>query len=370
MSFATGKMPSFMYGRKEFRDVPVFCLHSARHSDFERQLAFLQRNGYRALDSEQLYERISDPGYSNNGKEIVLTFDDGMASVWTVAFPLLQKYEQRIVSFILPGLIEEGEAAGPNITDTDDAAGRDCSDSPLCNWKEIKIMHDSGLVDFQSHGMYHSLISVSPTIVDFVHPDFDTHHYGNIHIPVFQDGARDQLRDKVLGHPIYKHSPRLLGLPRYLDSPALRSACAEYVSSKGGKAFFEQRTWRKQLHGFAAACRKEEDDSNRFESESQVRTALTEELSDSKLHIERRLNKTVHSFCFPWFGASERSARLALECGYDTIYLGVAPGFRTTGERGYPTAVARLQEEYLFALPGSGGKGVLAPITYKLTRRL
>jgi len=143
-ALVSGKMPSFVYGKKRFSDIPVFCFHSARYPLFEEQLKFLTENGYKTLTADELYERLTDKNYKNNGKEIAITFDDGMASVWTVAYPLLKHYKQKIISFILPGLIPETKGTGKTIDDAQSVeekktlALRDYRVDPLCNWNEIQ----------------------------------------------------------------------------------------------------------------------------------------------------------------------------------------------------------------------------------------
>ena len=96
-AFFSGRMPAYIYGRKKFPDIPVFCFHSARYPFFEQQLQFLKKNNYTTLNADEFLERLRDKNYKNNGKEMVLTFDDGLASVWSVAFPLLQKYNFKII---------------------------------------------------------------------------------------------------------------------------------------------------------------------------------------------------------------------------------------------------------------------------------
>ena len=369
----TGRMPDFVYGARRFRDIPVFCFHSARYPEFEHQLHFLKRNGYRTLDATELHERLCDTRYRNDGKEIVLTFDDGMASVWTVAYPLLQKYEFKIISFILPGLIEAGDAPGETIDDVDmddreTLARRDYSSAPLCNWREIEVMHGSGLVDFQSHGMYHALVAVSSHIVDFINPDFDAYHYGNIHVPVYRDEAGRESREAVLGHPVYESRPRLSGHRRYLDPYGLRAKCADYVERRGGRDFFKKPTWRAELRQLAEQyCRT--GGAGDYETEQEMRQAMSEELSFSKRKLAERLGKEVTHFCFPWFAACEQSMHMACEAGYRSVHLGASDGFRRRQGVAYPLAVHRLQEEYLMALPGVGRRSLAAVLLAKARRR-
>jgi len=361
IALVTGKMPSFIYGKKNFKDIPVFCFHSAQYPLFENQLQFLCMNGYKTLTADELYERRSDKYYRNNGKEIALTFDDGMASVWTTAYPLLQKYEKKIISFILPGLMTEGGGVGLTIDDVKSEeekiylSNRDYSDKPLCSWQEVIKMHESGLVDFQSHGMNHALISTSNKIVDFIHPGFDAYHYGNIHIPMYRDAEGHDSRKKVLGHPVYEHAPRLVDKKRYLDPVGLRDACARFVAEQGGENFFVQHNWRNRLEQIICDYKINYSDKyNDYESSECMRLAQENELSASKRIIEDKLNKCVNHFCFPWFAASIQSAALAKECGYQDIHLGEVQGFRMPNKNKIPVTVSRVQEEYIYCLPGIG----------------
>lgn len=360
LAWVTGRMPSFVYARRKFSDIPVFCFHSARYPEFEQQLGFLAKNGYRTLTSDELLERVTDPGYRNDGKEIVLTFDDGMASVWAVAFPLLRKYGFRIVSFVLPGLTEEAGAPGPTIDDVNGqdkvrVSQRDYGDNPLCSWEEIAVMHQSGLVDFQSHGLHHALIATSPKIVDFIHPGFDEYHYGNIHIPFYHDGVRDGVREKVLGHPVYASDSRFKGC-RYFDPVQVRRACADFVDQNGGISFFERSDWRKRLKKVATQAWGE---GGRYETREEAVSAIRQELSESREDIERRLGKRVHHFCFPWFRVSDLAARLAYEMGYKSTFVGAMPFCKRHPRARYPCTITRVQEEYLYCLPGDGGRSTM-----------
>jgi len=356
----TGRMPSYIYGARKFRDIPVFCFHSARYPAFELQLRFLKENGYRTLDADELCERLSDTAYRNDGKEIALTFDDGMASVWTVAFPLLKKYEFKMISFILPGLIDESNEPGPTIEGASEEekeaiASRDYSEKPLCNWQEIRIMHESGLVDFQSHGMHHALIAISQKIVDFIHPGFDAYHYGNIHIPLYRDAEGRDVRDWVPGHPVYESAPRMSGKTRYLDPFELRDICAKHVALHDGNVFFSRKAWRKELHEIAKKYQKEHfDECNRYERDDEKHASMWHELHDSKKLIESKLGKAVHHFCFPWFSFCDESISLASEAGYRSVHLGAMKPQFTQRRPNEPVMVVRLQEEYLHALPGKG----------------
>lgn len=373
IALLTGKMPDFIYGIKNFKDIPVFCFHSAQYPLFEKQLQFLNENGYNTLTADELYERRIDKNYKNKGKDIVLTFDDGMASVWTVAYPLLKKYEHKIISFILPGLMKEGEGAGATIDDVVseqekiDLSNRDFSNEPLCNWQEVKIMHESGLVDFQSHGMNHALISISAKVVDFIHPDYDVYHYGNIHIPMYLDVDGNDTREKVLGHPVYQHAPRLSGKARYFDSIELRHACAAYVAEWNGTPFFSQLDWRHKLEKFVIDYQANNSKRcHNYETSEQIQAAIEAELVLSKRYIEEKLNKNVAHFCFPWFVGSDSSVERLCNIGYLSAHMGATNGFLQNAGMKYPLLINRLQEEYLQALPGPNSRSLLHILASKI----
>lgn len=370
-----GRMPDFVYGIKRFKDIPVFCFHSAQYPLFEKQLQFINDNGYTTLTADELYERRIDKNYKNTGKEVVITFDDGMASVWAVAFPLLNKYEHKIISFILPGLIPEGEGVGVTIDDVaseqekTDLSNRDYSNQPLCNWNEIKLMHDSGLVDFQSHGMNHALISTSSKIIDFIHPGYDAYHYGNIHIPMYRDAEDSDTRKKVLGHPVYQHSPRLSGKARYFDPIEIRQVCAAYVEERGGREFFLQPDWRHKLKKLTTDLQTESSEhSGNYETPEQMRAAILDELAISKSIIEDKLNKDVTHFCFPWFIGSAISADMSYNVGYLAAHMGATNGFIQNINMKYPLFINRLQEEYFQVLPGTDSRSLLYTLLGKIRK--
>ncbi len=90
---------------------------------FEKQLAYLQANGYRMLSMEQMIA-----GFKNNenmGKSVVLTFDDGYMDNYTNVFPLLQKYNANASFFIVQSKIGKPNYMGHDEITTLIKAGND-----------------------------------------------------------------------------------------------------------------------------------------------------------------------------------------------------------------------------------------------------
>lgn len=139
-----GGIPGFVLAprpRPELPGVPVFNYHLATEKSLARDLAFLAANHYRTLDADGLLA-VLGRRQEFTGRQVVLSFDDGAANFYRVVFPLLRRHGMKAVLFIAPGLHREEATTG-------EEANR------LCSWAEISAMHDSGLVDVQSHSYEH-----------------------------------------------------------------------------------------------------------------------------------------------------------------------------------------------------------------------
>ena len=135
-----GALPDFVTARRPRRDVvgvPVFSYHLVESDSFEADLEFLAINGYATLGGSDLVAYLSG-ARSPAGRSVMLTFDDGPRNFFDVAFPLLKRFNARAVAFIAPGLHADA--------DRDDELGA----RPM-TWQEMRIIHASGLVEFQSH---------------------------------------------------------------------------------------------------------------------------------------------------------------------------------------------------------------------------
>lgn len=103
-----------------------------RPSELEKQLQWLQEEGYTTIHFEDLgrVDEIQKP--------ILLTFDDGYLDNYTELFPLLKKYNAKATVFMIMGSV-----GGWNYLTAE----------------QIKEMDASGLVSFQSHTVTHEFLS-------------------------------------------------------------------------------------------------------------------------------------------------------------------------------------------------------------------
>lgn len=364
------KAPEFVY--KAFpqdpnTEIPVFTFHTALPDWFDEQCRHLVENGYRSLTADEFNSRLKN-SKSTPEKTVLLTFDDGLKQVWSVAYPILKKYGLHATCFLIPGCIpEENKEVRPTLDDvwsgsakSSDVMGIRKNELPLATWEEIKIMHESGVIDFQSHTMNHAVVPVSDEITDFVHPGYDPHFYGNIHIPLYAENGQDVLsRKPLLGMPIYSAKPRMQAELRYFDDESLRLHCINEVGNRGGRDFFEDSNWRSTLRQVVTEYKETHKLNERYETPEERNLALFEELLMSKEIIEEKLpGKEVTQLCYPWYDANDYAIAASRKAGYTVNFFGQRKG-RVTNKPGQdPFEVVRVEEIFLQRLPGKGRESI------------
>lgn len=106
---------------------------------FKEILQTIQDKNYTPITAAQLAAGLQKGALPPD--PIMLTFDDGAIDFYTVAFPILKQYNIPVTLHIMTGV------GGKNYV----------------NKEQIKEMHDSGLVDIQSHTKYHAYLTrISP----------------------------------------------------------------------------------------------------------------------------------------------------------------------------------------------------------------
>ncbi|HNP59528.1 MAG TPA: polysaccharide deacetylase family protein [Nitrospirales bacterium] len=345
LGLGLGRYPLFVRSDVQPEQIPVFQFHDVSTATLQPILEFIARNDYVTLTGDEYYERTV--GASPRGdREVLLTFDDGQASLYTVAFPLLDKFKQRAVAYIVPGRVPDGVT---------NLSGNDL-DSALCSWPQIREMHSSGVIDFQSHSLYHHSIAISPTVVDFKRPGLSTSFLESDLAPIHQqtlDSSRTELHN-FWGSPIYQWNARMCANPAFIENVQIEDLCVRYVADHGGQEFFYDRDWRRQLKQIIknaqGKCAPIE-----FETADEQRNAILTDLCRSKAAIEANLpGSRVRHFCFPWYRGSALAAELSLEAGYVTNAWGsLLPQFVDKDEI-QPLPIPRLQPKYIYRLPGVG----------------
>jgi len=351
-------------------EIPVFVFHGAEPETFSRQLAHLARNRYETLSVDEylelLFARRKPPE-----RAVLLTFDDGRASVWTVAAPLLKRHGMRALVFLVPGRVPS-HAPGPTLEDVeagraprDAVLARERSGPALMSWEEIEVLARSGHFDFQSHTLLHARVHTAPVLAGFVTPASRL-GYAAFDQPLVRDGERDLVGAEVpLGTPLLRSAPRTSEELRFFEDEPLRTACVAAVAEAGGEGFFLRSDWQARLRGVLRGVQVR----GRAETKHEQAVALRHELAEARRLIEAHVGRPAVHLCYPWHTAGATARRLAAEVGYMTAFCGKVAGVPVTLPGGDPRSIARLGEDYLELLPGEGRATLAEVLRRKWSRR-
>lgn len=129
--------------------VPIIVYHQVKETDFgkdvisiyefESDLKYLSENNYDTITMTELIDYVYNDGELPK-KPIILTFDDGYLTSYEYVFPLLQKYNAKIVLSII----------GKSTDDFSKVENNNVEYGHM-NWEQIKEISNSGLVEIQNH---------------------------------------------------------------------------------------------------------------------------------------------------------------------------------------------------------------------------
>ena len=129
-----------------YQVVPILSYHrfgegkgrlSVSRAQFEQQMEFLKRHGYRPISLRDLASFLRAEKAIPR-KAVALTIDDGYQSVYKIAYPVLAKYQFPATVFIYTDYIGKGGLT----------------------WRQMREMESSGLVSFQAHSKTHDDLTV------------------------------------------------------------------------------------------------------------------------------------------------------------------------------------------------------------------
>jgi peptidoglycan/xylan/chitin deacetylase (PgdA/CDA1 family) len=369
---ALGRFPGFVLGGPlPPGDIPVFVFHSLEPRTFARRLQHLADNGYATLSAHQYLCAVSGARRVPE-RAVLLTFDDGRGSVWSVGEPLLRRHGMRAVVFLVPGRmrsrpgppaptwneVEAGDARAQTVL------GREREDGALLSWEEVAALARTGRFEFQSHTLSHARVHVAPRLEGFATPAA-RRGYAAFDLPLIHAEGRDHMGEEVpLGTPLLRSAPRTSELLRFYEDPALRRACLEAVQAEGER-FFTRPGWQRRLRRLVGRRL-----GGRMETPAEREQAIRNELVESKRMIEARTGRDVIHLCYPWHTWGPTARRLARDVGYRTAFCGKVPGVPLTRAGDDTLAVARLGEDWLLTLPGAGRVSLASVLARKWTARL
>ena len=145
------RVPALLYHQLIPRDAPHLVELTNQHrpyvvydTAFAEQMAYLDQEGYTAISLDN-FLAYQEGQTLLPEKPIILTFDDGFASNYHYAFPILKKYGMRATIFATP---DRG---------CENFKKHAATDSPLTN-SQMREMSENG-ISIQSHGMTHRYLT-------------------------------------------------------------------------------------------------------------------------------------------------------------------------------------------------------------------
>jgi hypothetical protein len=263
--------------------IPMFMFHQPMSDSWERICRRIDRAEIATVSSTAL---LDGDGGSDAG--VCLTFDDGWSSVWSIAFPIVRRFGLRIVVFLLPALVEESEELRATLDDgaePAELAARDRGARCYLTWGEVRAMHESGLVDVQSHSLHHGVVFAEDRVIGEMVAGADLPLPGRVPLVLSRNGFDQAMRSLPAGIPLHPIAPALAATQRYLPSDGAGSA--------------------------------------RFESDVERSARLRHDIAEAKALIEARLpGHRVRALAPPWSAMHPDLPGIAAEVGYELIAMG------------------------------------------------
>lgn len=106
------------------------------------QFTWLRENGFQPVSVDEIIAAAND-GPPLPDRAVLITFDDGLSSVYTKAYPLLKLFQYPAVVSIVTNWIETDAKVS--------YGGTDRTGTGFLTWEQINEMQESGLVEIASH---------------------------------------------------------------------------------------------------------------------------------------------------------------------------------------------------------------------------
>lgn len=135
--YANSHIPVLLYHDVQQSYTPDKAVITVTPQRFEEHVTTLLEKGYTPVSFEDVYN-ASKGNFTLPQKPVIISFDDGYDTNYKYAFPIIQKYKVKATIFVVAGTV-----------------GKVLETSVHFDWKQAKIMQQSGLVSIQSHTYSH-----------------------------------------------------------------------------------------------------------------------------------------------------------------------------------------------------------------------
>lgn len=219
-------------------------------------------------------EELKGLDYKLPKNSILITFDDGYKNNYTLAFPILKKYNMKATIFLNTKFIEKDEA--------------------YLNWDEIREMYESGLIDFQLHTHSHQLTVKDIEVLAF-YDNESSPYFKRESYSLFFDGNYDEKKDakKLNGLPVFKLRSKI-SIPGYKPKKNFVEKYRSIVELQENKSEKEKKKFLNRLF------KEKKDEFFDKISEEQFKETMKFEILENKKIISEKLGKVPDCLAYPW----------------------------------------------------------------------
>jgi hypothetical protein len=178
--------------------IPVLSYHSigpnvnnkyvVTPDKFDEQMRTLHNSGYHSINLEQ-FDRLMKGKDRNDGKSVLITFDDGYADNYTKAFPIMNKYGFHATVFVVTKWVGSGE---------------------YLSWKHLKELQQAGW-DIMSHTQTHPYLplhSYRDQLKEIVESkkDIERHLSSKVNVIAYPYGFRSEETVSIVSGSGYSYA--------------------------------------------------------------------------------------------------------------------------------------------------------------------
>ncbi len=283
---------------------------------FKSQINLLARKGYYFCDWNELFAHIN--GEKILGKKtVMIQFDDGFLDNWTTVYPFMKKKNLKFSVLLTSDFIEESNSPREFVNET---LNEDKSKWwGYLNKSEIKIMSNSGIVDFQSHAKTHTWYPSSDKLTDI---SVENNLYPHI---IWNTKTKQKplwLNEEnfyIEGYPIFEHKKSLeLDRAFNVKEEVIQHLKSLYNSKKSHKENME--FYKKEIEYI-----KNKAEIGSYETIEEGNKRIKNELLESKNKIQAITANPCKYLIFPGGGNNLETINIAKSLGYRLVSKGIKP---------------------------------------------